>query len=165
MPPDTAATVYYSHFLALAPKYFNTETWLTNTAITPAMKNAGNRHSTTCSRAYHWARSSVAFIAVVNRVFCNGMKNTAVKIATIQNRIFNSFFVSIFLLYAKGFLHFRFGRYITLYFYNTVNHYRRCTHDVVTHHFNNVIHFGKLRVKTVLTYNLFHCRKQACKRP
>ena len=34
MPPDTAATVYDSHFLALAPKYFNTEPWLTNTAIT-----------------------------------------------------------------------------------------------------------------------------------
>ena len=37
-------------------------------AMTPAMKKAGSRHSTTCSRAYHFARSRVASTAVMNGV-------------------------------------------------------------------------------------------------
>src|SRR4030065_1501132 len=64
--PETEATVYATHFFAWAPKYFNTDAWLTKTEITPAIKNAGRRHRITCSRAYHFTRSSVATIAVLN---------------------------------------------------------------------------------------------------
>ncbi len=96
MVPETAATVYASHFFAFAPKYLRTEPWLTNTDITPAMKNAGSRHKTTCSRAYHFTRSRVAAIAVVNLVLSIGRKNAAANRTMIEMRIFNSFLFSIF---------------------------------------------------------------------
>ena len=96
MVPETAATVYASHFLAFAPKYLRTEPWLTKTDITPAMKNAGSRHKTTCSRAYHLTRSSVAEIAVVNLTLSIGRKKAAANNTIIDRRIFNSFLFSIF---------------------------------------------------------------------
>ena len=90
IPPEMAATLYDSHFLALAPKYLMTEPWLTKTAITPAMKKAGSRQRMTCSRAYHRARSSVASMAVMKRSLPSGRKKTAAKTRIIHARIFNS---------------------------------------------------------------------------
>ena len=65
--PDTAATPYASTFFALGPKYFITAAWLTKTPIAPAMKNAGIRHSNTCSRAYHRTRCAASSTARSNR--------------------------------------------------------------------------------------------------
>jgi hypothetical protein len=44
--------------------------------ITPAIRNAGNRHNITCSRAYHFERSREASIAVLNTGLFIGKKNT-----------------------------------------------------------------------------------------
>jgi hypothetical protein len=95
MVPETAATVYASHFFALAPKYLITDPWLTKTEITPAMKNAGRRHNITCSLAYHLTRSRVAAIAVLKRALSIGMKNAKTNTAEIHNRILISFLNSI----------------------------------------------------------------------
>jgi hypothetical protein len=93
--PDTAATEYASHFFARAPKYLRTEAWLTKTEITPAIKNAGRRQRITCSRAYHFTRSRVAAMAVLNLALSMGRKNANAKTANIQKSIFNSFLSSI----------------------------------------------------------------------
>ena len=93
--PETAATVYASHFFAFAPKYFKTDPWLINTEMTPAMKNAGSKHRMTCSRAYHFTRSSVASIAVVNLALSMGKKKANRKTTMIQASIFISFLDSI----------------------------------------------------------------------
>jgi hypothetical protein len=96
--PETAATVYAIHFLACAPKYFNTEAWLTKTEITPAMKNAGRRHNIKCSRAYHFTRSSVAAIALLKRALSIGKKKANAKIIVIQASILSSFLSSILVI-------------------------------------------------------------------
>src|SRR5665647_70784 len=98
MVPETAATVYASHFFALAPKYLRTEPWLTKTDITPAIKNAGSRQRITCSRAYHFIRSSVAAIAVLNRVLSIGRKKANANIAANQPSILSSFLSSMLLI-------------------------------------------------------------------
>lgn len=51
MVPETDATEYATHFLAEAPRYFITDCWLTKTEMAPAMKKAGMRQNSTCSRA------------------------------------------------------------------------------------------------------------------
>ena len=70
-----------------------------NTEITPAMKKAGKRHRTTCSLAYHFTRSKVADIAVVNLALSIGRKNAAPKITMIHRRILISFLLSINKIY------------------------------------------------------------------
>ncbi|OPZ05954.1 MAG: Na(+)-translocating NADH-quinone reductase subunit F [Alphaproteobacteria bacterium ADurb.BinA305] len=67
MVPETDATEYDSHFDALGPKYVITAAWLTKTPMAPAMKKAGTRHSSTCSRAYQRARCRASETAPVNR--------------------------------------------------------------------------------------------------
>jgi hypothetical protein len=51
MEPETDATEYERIFLACAPKYLMTEAFLMNTEMAPAIKKAGIRQSSTCSRA------------------------------------------------------------------------------------------------------------------
>lgn len=99
--PETEAIRYATHFLAPAPKYFMMELWLTNTLITPAMKKAGNRHSTTCSRAYQRARSSEAKTAPVKASESIGRKYAKRKTAIIQIRFFISCFVSILRFFSR----------------------------------------------------------------
>ncbi len=70
--PETDATKYAFHFFAFAPKYFITDCWLINTAITPAIKNAGTRQSRTCSSAYHLASENASIIAFLNDSFSIG---------------------------------------------------------------------------------------------
>ena len=49
------------------PRYFITEAWLTKTQIAPAMKKAGTRHSSTCSRAYQRVRARASCTAPSKR--------------------------------------------------------------------------------------------------
>ena len=43
-----------------------TAAWLTKLAMAPAMKNAGTRHSSTCSRAYHLVSANASVTAPSN---------------------------------------------------------------------------------------------------
>jgi hypothetical protein len=47
--PDTEATAYASHRLALDPKHFITECLEMRLSIAPVIKNAGIRQNSTCS--------------------------------------------------------------------------------------------------------------------
>src|SRR4030042_1074856 len=67
MVPETEATPYERTLFAFGPRYLITEAWLTNTPIAPAMKNAGTRHRSTCSRAYHFTSSNASRSALSNR--------------------------------------------------------------------------------------------------
>jgi hypothetical protein len=51
--------------LADGPRYFMTDSWLTNTDG-PAMKKAGTRQRSTCSCAYHFTRWSASKTALSN---------------------------------------------------------------------------------------------------
>jgi len=76
----------------LTPKYFITAPWLIKTAITPAIKKAGKRHSITCSRAYHLVRSNIAITASLKLALVSGMKKANKKTADIHKNIEISFF-------------------------------------------------------------------------
>ncbi len=79
MVPDTEATPYDMTFLALAPRYFITAAWETNTDMAPAMKKAGTRQSSACSCAYHLARARDSIIAPVNRLLSSGNQKKSEK--------------------------------------------------------------------------------------
>src|SRR4030042_5002746 len=102
MVPDTDATPYASALFALGPRYFLTEAWLTNTPIAPAMKNAGTRHSSTCSRAYHFTSSNASRSALSNRGTPSGSQYAAAKSARMPRGGFHSFFRSISTLRDSG---------------------------------------------------------------
>ena len=72
-------------FLAVGPRYFITALWLTNTAIAPAMKNAGTRHRRKCSCAYHLVSAIASKTDRSNRDQPSGRANTATKIARPQS--------------------------------------------------------------------------------
>ena len=95
--PDTLATPYASTLFALAPRYFITDASLTNTPMAPAMKNAGIRHSSTCSRAYHFARWSDSMMPPVKRAQFTGSQKNTRNTATIHTSFFHSCFQSIIL--------------------------------------------------------------------
>jgi hypothetical protein len=65
---------------------------LTKTAIAPAMKNAGTRQSTTCSRAYHLASASASTTALSNRSTPTGSQKHSPKTASNPASFFHSSF-------------------------------------------------------------------------
>jgi hypothetical protein len=52
MVPETEDTLYDSHLLASAPKYFSTACFDNSAAIAPAMKKAGTKHVRTWGERY-----------------------------------------------------------------------------------------------------------------
>jgi len=49
-----------------------TEAWLKKTEMAPAMKKAGTRQSSTCSRAYHCTRASDSKIGPLKGIMLSG---------------------------------------------------------------------------------------------
>jgi len=72
------------------PRYFITEAWLMNTPMAPAMKNAGTRHSSTCSRAYHLLRCSASMMPPVKRSQPTGSQKNSRNTTTIAASFFHS---------------------------------------------------------------------------
>ncbi len=72
-----------------------TAAWLTKLAIAPAMKNAGTRHRSTCSRAYHLVRKRASVTAPSKRGQPTGSQKKTAKAANIHARVFHSDFQSI----------------------------------------------------------------------
>src|SRR4030042_3917797 len=82
--PETEATPYAINLFAFAPRYFITEAWLTKTEIAPAMKNAGTRHKSTCSLAYHFDKIKDCIMALSKRDIPTGRKYRTRKTADIK---------------------------------------------------------------------------------
>jgi hypothetical protein len=72
-----------------------TAAWLTKTPIAPAMKKAGIRQRSTCSRAYHLTRWRDSVIAPSKRALPTGSQKQARKTARIQASGLHSVFHSI----------------------------------------------------------------------
>ena len=72
-----------------------TAAWLTKLATAPAMKKAGTRHSSTCSRAYHLVRARASVTAPSKRGQPTGSQKKAAYAAAIHTNGFHSLFQSI----------------------------------------------------------------------
>src|SRR5512147_97614 len=81
MVPETDAMPYATTLLAPAPSRRMTAPWLMKTAIAPAISSAGNRHETTCSRAYHCNSANASCREFPKRGASNGIQSAAMKAA------------------------------------------------------------------------------------
>jgi hypothetical protein len=61
-----------------------------NTAMAPAMKKAGTRQRTTCSRAYQLSNASPSRMALSKRAAPTGMKKASRNAATMPPSHLNS---------------------------------------------------------------------------
>ena len=74
-----------------------TEAWLMNTLMAPAMKNAGTRHRSMCSWAYHLTRASDSKMAWLKRGHSMGSAKQAAKTTKPQRSLLYSDFQSTFI--------------------------------------------------------------------
>src|SRR5512134_1249673 len=81
MVPEIEAMPYATTLLAPAPSRRMTAAWLMKTAIAPAISSAGNRHETTCSRAYHCNSANASCREFPKRGASNGIQSDAMKAA------------------------------------------------------------------------------------
>ena len=64
-----------------------TAPWLMKTAIAPAISSAGNRHETTCSRAYHCSSANASCSEFSKRGASNGIHSAAMNAAVSSSSV------------------------------------------------------------------------------
>jgi len=68
-----------------------TDAWLKKTEMAPAIKNAGTRHNSTCSRAYHCTRAMASKMGPPKGMILRGKKKHTRNIASNNKNRCHSF--------------------------------------------------------------------------